>query len=301
MINRFLGKDNEPNLISALKRQTLINGNIEILDKIKSNIVLKSYKKDDIVFAQGDSSNEIYFILTGSVSVSINGRVVAIRNESTHFGEMSAINPAALRSATIKCLTDIVIGVLSEIDFRAICDEYPAILRSIAEELSNRLNQRNRLVRPVNPIPILFIASSSESLFVAQQFKNQLEDVHLKVNLWSDLGVFNLSRFPIQDLEDQVKASDFSLIVFGADDKILSRWRLFNGTRDNVLLELGLFVGALTHERAFIALPKNKKIKIPTDIIGINTLRFDPRKDLINEIKTNSIEIKTLIKKMGCI
>ena len=38
--------------------------------------------------------------------------------------------------------------------------------------------------------------------------------------------------------------------------------------RDNVVFELGMFIGALGHARTFLVQPLDAEVKIPTDLMG---------------------------------
>jgi len=52
------------------------------------------------------------------------------------------------------------------------------------------------------------------------------------------------------------------------------------GPRDNIIFELGLFMGRLGRERTFIVRPASGPLKIPSDLAGISTAAFDwPRSD----------------------
>lgn len=75
----------------------------------------------------------------------------------------------------------------------------------------------------VNPLPTLFIGSSTEALFIARAGKAILSTV-AKVTLWDDTDAYQTpgSYF----LDALVRAStehDFALLVFAADDKLLVR------------------------------------------------------------------------------
>jgi predicted nucleotide-binding protein len=62
--------------------------------------------------------------------------------------------------------------------------------------------------------------------------------------------------------------------VFGPDDVIFSRGKRFDGPRDNVIFELGLFTGALGRKRTFVVSPSGKKLKVPSDLLGINFVQY---------------------------
>jgi predicted nucleotide-binding protein len=47
--------------------------------------------------------------------------------------------------------------------------------------------------------------------------------------------------------------------------------------RDNVIFELGLFMGALTRTRTFVLAPSQVDLKIPSDLLGVTFLRYARR------------------------
>src|SRR2546421_2166 len=45
--------------------------------------------------------------------------------------------------------------------------------------------------------------------------------------------------------------------------------------RDNVVFELGLFMGDVGPDRAFVVKPRGVALKIPTDLLGMKSLEYD--------------------------
>lgn len=41
-----------------------------------------------------------------------------------------------------------------------------------------------------------------------------------------------------------------------------------------MVFELGLFMGALSRDRTFVVVPHGVDLKIPTDLLGMTTLRY---------------------------
>ena len=121
--------------------------------------------------------------------------------------------------------------------------------------------------------PMLFIGSSSESLDVAYAAQENLEDC-AQVIVWKQ-GLFELSRNFLDSLLDTLDETKFGLFVFAADDLIRIRGRAVEATRDNVIFELGLFVGRLGRERTFIIMPQDiVDLHLPSDLLGISTATF---------------------------
>jgi Predicted nucleotide-binding protein containing TIR-like domain len=123
--------------------------------------------------------------------------------------------------------------------------------------------------------PTLFIGSSSESLDIAYAAQVNLEDV-ADVIVWNQ-GLFELSRYFLESLLDALDETDFGLFVFAPDDLTKMRGREMQTARDNVIFELGLFIGRLGRERSFVIMPKGMPdFHLPSDLLGISTGTFEP-------------------------
>ena len=55
---------------------------------------------------------------------------------------------------------------------------------------------------------------------------------------------------------------------------MISRGAVTDAPRDNIIFELGLFMGVLGHSRTFLIYPRGIDIKIPTDLAGITLLPY---------------------------
>src|ERR1039457_1937211 len=73
---------------------------------------------------------------------------------------------------------------------------------------------------------------------------------------------------------------DFAALVLTSDDLIRSRDLESFGPRDNVLFELGLFMGRLGRARTFLVHQSGVNIKIPSDVSGVTAAVYQwPRDD----------------------
>ncbi|WP_439881655.1 CBASS system CD-NTase-associated NAD(+) hydrolase Cap12 [Pontibacter sp. MBLB2868] len=121
----------------------------------------------------------------------------------------------------------------------------------------------------------IFIGSSSEEAGLAETAKTILEK-DFDVVIWND-NVWDTAVFKINQnfLNDLLKASlrfDFGLLLGTKDDKVTYRGNEVLQPRDNVLFELGLFMGRLgLNKCAFVV---DKELKILSDITGISLARF---------------------------
>jgi hypothetical protein len=121
--------------------------------------------------------------------------------------------------------------------------------------------------------PLLFIGCSSESLDIAYATQENLEDCTQPV-VWTQ-GIFDLSRHFIESLLDILDESNFGLFVFAPDDLTKIRGDTMKTTRDNVIFELGLFIGHLGRDHTFIIMPKDiGELHLPSDLLGLNVAGF---------------------------
>jgi CRP/FNR family cyclic AMP-dependent transcriptional regulator len=273
MLDRF--KDQRV-LIEAVQQQQFVCGSREFAEILASVGKLEEWSPGDEITIQGTSDRDFFLILIGHFSVLINRREMAIRRAGQHVGEMSMIDPGALRSATVVAREQGVTLRISEADFTRLAQDYPNAWRRLAAELADRLRQRTRFVRPRNETPIVFIGSSAESRAIVDAMHRELHgDPSFIVRSWAGPSIFGASHFPIEDLKTQIDEADFAALVIGPDDKVRSRGRRFWAPRDNVIFELGLFMGALGRERAFIVQERGRDLKIPSDLYGLGTIRFE--------------------------
>ena len=125
----------------------------------------------------------------------------------------------------------------------------------------------------MNIRPRVFIGSSIEGLEIAQALQINLDYV-AEVSLWTD-NIFELSTSTMGSLNQILNQVDYSIFVLTPDDLTKSRDTDFFSPRDNVIFELGLFSGKIGLNRTFIVHPRNIKLKIPTDLLGITTATYE--------------------------
>jgi len=300
MIRRFQGKENRNNVISALRNQMVVCHNAAIAKKMAECVSLEGYKKGKRLISQNAADNDLFFLLAGRVAIMVHRVIVAFREANTHVGEMALIDPSAKRSASVVAEEETVVARITERNFKRIAKQYPQIWRQLAVELGRRLRNRNKFVRESNTRPILFIGSSKESKPIAQTLIKGIDTTKVTVLPWYK-DVFRPSRSTIEELENQLKIVDFAVLLFGPDDVITSRNKSMRGPRDNVLLEFGLFMGAIGRKRTYFLMPKGKNpVKIPSDLFGLTPIKFKyVKKGKKVDVASASAEIMKCIKEMG--
>lgn len=125
--------------------------------------------------------------------------------------------------------------------------------------------------RPVT----VFIGSSSESVWVAEAMRTALERdrPELHVEVWRSGGVFEVSEMSLDSLYQTATRSDFAILVAAEDDDVIKRGVSGAAPRDNVIFELGLFMGVISRSRVMLLRPENQNIILPSDIDGWTRLR----------------------------
>lgn len=189
---------------------------------------------------------------------------------------------------------------VSESEFQKVAEHHPRVWRIVAQIVAERLRQRSAFVNLPNPTLLLFLGRSAESLIVAQEIQLGLKHDDIEVLVWTD-GIFGPSSVTIDALLDTVNHTDFAAFVFSPDDKVVSRTTDYSAPRDNTVFELGLFMGRLERNRAFIVKERNTDVKIPTDLLGITPLTFIFRAggDLPVALAPVCTELRKVIKKLG--
>jgi CRP/FNR family cyclic AMP-dependent transcriptional regulator len=71
-----------------------------------------------------------------------------------------------------------------------------------------------------------------------------------------------------------VDNSDFAVAVAHADDNTKSKGKKWPAPRDNVIFELGLFMGRLGKARAILMEPRDVGVKLPSDLAGVTTIPY---------------------------
>lgn len=273
MLCRFDGPEGRRLLIEALRTQPVIGDDATLAEKIADSVEVAAFEPDSVLIEDSAADNDIYFILTGVVSIRVHDREIAVRTAGQHIGEMALIDPGQRRSASAVAEDEVVIARLSEPAFTDLAESNPRLWRNIARELAHRLRQRNRFVTSMNPRPVLFVGCSVESVPIARTIQSALAYDPIVVRLWTD-GVFTASSFTIESLEKTLPTVDFAALILSPDDTVISRDTENDAPRDNIIFELGLFMGALGHSRTFLIHPSDIDIKIPTDLAGITPLTY---------------------------
>jgi hypothetical protein len=123
--------------------------------------------------------------------------------------------------------------------------------------------------------PKIFIGSSSLGLDAAEEARGFLSSI-ADVFLWKDGNVWEPNRSTFDNLMRMSNYFDFGVFVATSDDLTLFSEKLVIEPRDNVILEMALFLGAIGKDKSFLLVEDG--VKLPSDFSGIYMPRFK-RKD----------------------
>lgn len=152
----------------------------------------------------------------------------------------------------------------------------PANAPKPQESRNEILNKDCISPRPARPR--LFIGSTVEALQIAREIQAEL-DHEIQATVWTQ-NLFTLGDATWSRLVDMARTQfDFALFVFSGDDVVESRGAATRAPRDNVLLEYGLFVGAVGPERTFFLFNRDHRPKIASDLAGVIALDYGDRDD----------------------
>jgi hypothetical protein len=132
----------------------------------------------------------------------------------------------------------------------------------------------------------VFVASSSEQIGIANRVADAIRAADqaagqslLDVCPWQE-GVFSFSATYIESLEQELNLADFAIVVMTGDDVAHVREQEVNLPRDNVIFELGLFIGRLERNRCFFFIDGGSKTRIASDLSGVKSVEFFAGSDI---------------------
>jgi hypothetical protein len=121
--------------------------------------------------------------------------------------------------------------------------------------------------------PLLFVGSSTRGIEAARAVQYQLSDV-AEVHVWNE-GAFGLNEGTLESLVLALDKFHFAVLVVTPDDLVIRDGEKRNSPRDNVLFEVGLFMGHLGRERTFIVCRRDPQLWLPSDLAGVTLALFD--------------------------
>jgi len=144
----------------------------------------------------------------------------------------------------------------------------------------------------------LFIGSSVEGLKFARALQRNLAyEAHSRI--WNQ-GIFRAGNYILEDLVAALSENEFGAFIFLPEDVSIIRGVREPAVRDNLIFELGLFIGRLGRKRAFFIKPQGSELHLPSDLKGITACEFDfEDTNVISGMGSAAFEIGDLMKELG--
>jgi predicted nucleotide-binding protein len=260
-------------VVEALLRQRLVRNDEDLAQKFADAGRVIECALGEVLIEQGGWDNDLYFILAGEFHAFVNGQNKQTRVAGESVGEIAGLSRSRPRTATLRASKPSLVLKVALEDVDQIVGSDVEFWKTTADAVADQLDHRNLECGTANEHPRIFVISSSEGMAVARLIRKNLDADNMAVYLW-DQGTFAVSEYPISSLEDAIERADFTIAVARADDALVSRGKSHNVSRDNVHFEYGISVGRLGRERSFLLVDAGAEVKLPSDLAGLTTLRF---------------------------
>jgi hypothetical protein len=119
-------------------------------------------------------------------------------------------------------------------------------------------------------------------------------------SVWS-YGVFGPTSSTLAELVRRAGSTDFAALFLTPEDESIVRGQYLKTPRDNLVFELGVFIGQLGAERVFILTPRDR-VDLPSDLHGITTLTYRANReddDLQNAVNPVATDIRVAVRRLG--
>jgi len=161
---------------------------------------------------------------------------------------------------------------------------------------------REKHMGDVSNKPRIFIASSSEQIQVVKEIATILQEPpEWQVKPWGE--GFDFSETYVESLERELDRADFAVVVLTGDDWAKVRGKSAILPRDNVIFELGLFIGRLGRDRCFFFVEGNPRTRLASDLAGVKPVTYYPEAHSPNprepSLDTQARQVKAKIREFG--
>lgn len=115
-----------------------------------------AYKAGDFIFLEGDHESHFYIIEKGQVQIftkKANGErmEICVVTEGESFGEMALFDSGAIRSASAKAITDVILVKVSDAGYQQLLTEIPVWASSMLKSFADRIKNMNQKIKDQKP------------------------------------------------------------------------------------------------------------------------------------------------------
>jgi len=126
---------------------------------IEKDLAKRPFRRNEIIFHEGDPGQELYLIQSGTIRVYVNGldgsetSIILFGRSGDIFGELAVIDGLP-RSATAVAMEDTKLLVMSRTQFRYHMRQCPQLGLNFMQELSRKVRYNTRQVDSLSSLPI---------------------------------------------------------------------------------------------------------------------------------------------------
>ena len=131
--------------------EQLISTREQTISRFLEHCHKKSYPAKSVIIKEGDQSYDLYYIISGSVTVLIEdhkGReiVLAYLNAGDFFGELGLFDEEHKRTAFVRAKSKCEIAQINYQRLKGLVDLFPELIFAIASQMAIRLKKTSRKV-----------------------------------------------------------------------------------------------------------------------------------------------------------
>jgi hypothetical protein len=112
----------------------------DILLALAERLEVVLMPKETILFREGDLPGDLYIVAGGEIAIMHDKQTISSKYKFDFIGELSILDEKP-RTATAVAVTEVVVLKMSQIEYDRILDDFPDILRTIAQTLLGYLRQ----------------------------------------------------------------------------------------------------------------------------------------------------------------
>ncbi|MFB3080189.1 MAG: cyclic nucleotide-binding domain-containing protein [Nitrosomonadaceae bacterium] len=141
MIESFRGDEGFKRLVKEILKQKIVYDDEELADALAQSCFLFNHAPNSTIISHDGTDNDFCLIISGQVSIQINGKEIAKRVSGEYVGEMAVIDPTCLRSADVVSIDEVIVARVTELAFSSLADKYPRLWRVLAVDLGDKLRK----------------------------------------------------------------------------------------------------------------------------------------------------------------
>lgn len=233
---QFSGEGRDRHILRILGENPAVSADSEVLELLMLAGELEGFMQGHEIITQNSSDNDVFFILSGEVDILTDGQKVASRAASVQVGEMAAMKPGEVRTATVRVRSQTAaMWRVSGTKFQDILEAKPSYRDRLSSDLVQRFRQRMSVGKIARNNGIFNWTVVSAMLgaiaFVAALVLTQMASSSLiqssVLSIASGLGLFLLSMMCNPDLiyRNMFRLSGFGIVgivVYGSASWALS-------------------------------------------------------------------------------